>query len=267
MLASIQTARPRKLAPSRDATSRTTDAPGRQDELVTQYGDDVSWTSPTLLPLKHGYTNDSRSDGREVVKRYVGPDADLRRAREYAVLNELQGRLPVPPVLQLTDDALHLGYVEGSAGQDLLDAGRAEEVLASCGEVLGRIHGLKVTGLPAGGDTLVHGDFGPNNLLLDPVTFAVTAVVDWEFAHYGNHVEDLAWCEWIVRMHHPDRVGALEAFFGAYPGDVLDWPVRQAAMLERCQQLRRFCDRQEPNGAGSLLWQQRSAETASWLEM
>jgi aminoglycoside phosphotransferase (APT) family kinase protein len=27
---------------------------------------------------------------------------------------------------------------------------------------------------------LVHGDFGPNNALFDPVTFQATAVVDWE---------------------------------------------------------------------------------------
>jgi aminoglycoside phosphotransferase (APT) family kinase protein len=33
-------------------------------------------------------------------------------------------------------------------------------------------------------------------------------VVDWEFAHLGDPVEDLAWCEWIVRMHHPEHVDA-----------------------------------------------------------
>lgn len=37
-------------------------------------------------------------------------------------------------------------------------------------------------------------DFGPQNVLLDPGTFAVTAVVDWEFAHVGDPVEDLACC-------------------------------------------------------------------------
>jgi aminoglycoside phosphotransferase (APT) family kinase protein len=31
-----------------------------------------------------------------------------------------------------------------------------------------------------GGQTLVHGDYGPNNVLVDPQTLAVVAVVDWE---------------------------------------------------------------------------------------
>jgi len=35
--------------------------------------------------------------------------------------------------------------------------------------------------------------------------------VDWEWAHAGNPIEDLAWCEWIVRMHHPRDVTALGA--------------------------------------------------------
>jgi aminoglycoside phosphotransferase (APT) family kinase protein len=219
----------------------------------------------SMNPMKHGYTNDTVGDGAVVEKRYVGPDADVRRAREYAVLKELQGRLPVPPVLGLTDDTVRLGFVEGVPGQELLDAGDAQAVLASCGEVLGRIHATQVASLP-GGETLVHGDFGPNNLLLDPVSFAVTAVVDWEFVHYGDPVEDLAWCEWIVRMHHPEQVDSLELFFGAYPGEVPEWSVRQAEMLRRCQELRVFCDREELDGPGSVLWQHRSATTASWTE-
>ncbi len=218
-----------------------------------------------MNPMKHGYTNDTAGDGVVVEKRYVGPDAEVRRRREYAVLNELQGRLPVPPVLGLADDALRLGFVEGVPGQELVDAGHAEAVLASCGEVLGRIHATQVPSLPGSG-TLVHGDFGPNNLLVDPVSFAVTAVVDWEFVHYGDPVEDLAWCEWIVRMHHSDQVDALAAFFRAYPGEVPEWLVRQAVMVERCQELRAFCDREELDGPGSVSWQLRSATTASWSE-
>jgi tRNA A-37 threonylcarbamoyl transferase component Bud32 len=221
-----------------------------------------------MIPMKHGYTNDTVGDGAVVEKQYAGPDADLRRAREHTVLSELQGRLPVPPVRELTSETLRLGFVRGTPGQELLDAGYADAVLASCGEILGRIHATTVAGLPKNlaGDTLVHGDFGPNNLLLDPKTFAVTAVVDWEFAHYGDPVEDLAWCEWIVRMHHPDRIEALAAFFGAYPGDVPGWPVRQAAMVARCEELELFCDRWDPGGTAVALWQTRTASTAGWTE-
>jgi aminoglycoside phosphotransferase (APT) family kinase protein len=219
-----------------------------------------------MIPMEHGYTNNTMGDGAVVEKRYVGPGAADRRTREYVVLTALQGRLPVPPVREEDGDVLRLGFVEGRPGQELLENGDAEQVLTACGEVLGRIHASAVDGLPEGGDTFVHGDFGPNNMLLDPRTFEVTAVVDWEFAHYGEPVEDLAWCEWIVRMHHPDRVEALAAFFAAYPGDVPKWPARQAAMVARCEELQRFCARWEPDGPAVHLWQTRTATTASWAE-
>ena len=32
----------------------------------------------------------------------------------------------------------------------------------------------------------VHGDFGPQNLLIDPDSLAVTAIVDWELAGPGD---------------------------------------------------------------------------------
>lgn len=38
---------------------------------------------------------------------------------------------------------------------------------------------------------LVHSDFNPKNLLVDPGTGAVTGVLDWEFAHAGLPVSDL----------------------------------------------------------------------------
>lgn len=38
---------------------------------------------------------------------------------------------------------------------------------------------------------LVHSDFNPKNLLVDPGTGAVTGLVDWEFAHAGMPVTDL----------------------------------------------------------------------------
>jgi aminoglycoside phosphotransferase (APT) family kinase protein len=113
---------------------------------------------------------------------------------------------------------------------------------------------------------LVHGDFGPNNVLLDPVTFDVTAVLDWEFAHLGDPVEDLAWCEWIVRMHHPEHRQALHLFFDAYDGDVPAWPARRATMLARCESLEEFCQRWEPNSPGVRQWRERAATTAAWDE-
>ncbi|MEU5153743.1 phosphotransferase [Glycomyces sp. NPDC021274] len=215
--------------------------------------------------LPHGYTNLTTGDRATVVKHYQGPDAAQRLERERTLLSALAGAIPVPPLLGAGEGALTLGFVAGTPGQELLDAasrpGDAAAVLRACGEVLRRIHAT-TGGLGEG--TLVHGDFGPNNLLLDPVGFVVTAVVDWEFAHLGDPIEDLAWCEWIVRMHHPDRVGALDAFFAAYGAPVPDWPLRRAAMVDRCLELREFCRRWDPDGPAVAEWERRAGVTAGW---
>lgn len=127
--------------------------------------------------------------------------------------------------------------------------------------MLTRIHAVRV-----GDGPLVHGDFGPNNLLIDPAAWQVTAILDWEFAGSGEPVLDLAWCEWIVRMHHPDQVGALPAFFSAYDGSVPPWRVRRTAMVERCGWLRGSWERWDPQGGGVAQWAERIAITAGWTE-
>jgi aminoglycoside phosphotransferase (APT) family kinase protein len=210
-----------------------------------------------MKPLPHGYTNHTVGDGTVVVKTYAGPDAAARADREHAALTALTGRVPVPPVLGRDAGTLTVAYVEGAHGQDLIAAGQAWPVLAACGQVLRDIH-------RAG---WAHGDFGPNNVLLDPGSFAVTAVLDWEFASHplGDPVPDLAWCEWIVRTHHADHHPALDAFFAAY-GHCPPWPARQRAMVARCRELLDFVRRWDPAGPGVKLWRQRLATTAAWPE-
>jgi aminoglycoside phosphotransferase (APT) family kinase protein len=63
---------------------------------------------------------------------------------------------------------------------------------------------------------LVHGDYGPNDLLLDPAAGRVTAVLGWEWARAGDPVADLAWCEWIVRTHPRAQAAAIGGFWAAY---------------------------------------------------
>ncbi|MFG3342306.1 phosphotransferase family protein [Glycomyces sp. NPDC048151] len=223
--------------------------------------------------LPHGYTNRTTADRSTVVKHYEGPDAAERLERERLLLTALAESLPVPPVLGAADGALTLGFVPGIPGQELMDSGDPAEVLRVCGSILRDIHATPVDGLtslPGQGGTLVHGDFGPNNMLLgftsNLSTYVVTAVVDWEFAHLGDPVEDLAWCEWIVRTHHPDRVGALDAFFTAYGGPVPDWPDRKAAMVDRCRELRAFCERWEPGGPAVAQWERRTEAASGWTQ-
>ncbi len=187
-----------------------------------------------MRPLRHSYTNRTIGDGATVVKCYQGPGGPARSEREHAVLRALHGRVPVPPVLGSRDGCLTMGFMNGIHGQELLEGGRPDGVLRACGTALRRIHQLDISeiadALPGPADdrqVLVHGDYGPNNVLLDPVTLEITAVLDWEWAHAGDPIEDLAWCEWIVRMHHPHHAGLLGQFFGAYGGAIPPWQAQR----------------------------------------
>jgi aminoglycoside phosphotransferase len=220
--------------------------------------------------MPHGYTNRTTRDGFTVIKGYQGPDAAGRCALETAVLRGLAGRLPVPRVVDAGADCLRTAFMVGVHGQDLIEAGLAEHVLRACGQMLRRIHSIDPALVLAGGPgqvpgVLVHGDYGPNNVLLDPAADAITAVLDWEWAHLGRPVEDLAWCEWIVRTHHPEHASALDGLFDAY-GSAPSWASRQHAMLARCRAMLRRCERWQPKGDGVRLWRDRLRRTESWTE-
>jgi aminoglycoside phosphotransferase len=225
-----------------------------------------------MQPLRHSHTNRTLGDGATVVKWYQGPGALARFQREHAVLHTLQARVPVPPVLGSEDGCLTMRFVSGIHGQELLEAGHGG-VLRACGIMLQRIHQLDPAEIadalpsPVGeGQVLVHGDHGPQNVLLDPATLEITAVLDWEWAHAGDPVEDLAWCEWILRMHHPRHVSLLSLLLDAYGGAIPPWPDRQAFTLDRCRSLRDLCRQQEPGGPGEAQWAHRLAVTGAWQE-
>ncbi|GAA4601463.1 aminoglycoside phosphotransferase (APT) family kinase protein [Actinoplanes octamycinicus] len=202
--------------------------------------------------MRHGYTNDTRRDGDVVIKRFQGPDAELRRATESRVLTRMAAAgVPVPDLIAEPPGELWTRYVPGAHGQDLIDAGHAAAVLDSCGRTLTRLR-------------TVHGDYGPNNMLFDPVTFATVAVLDWEWAHDGDPIEDLAWCEWIVRMHHPHAAADLDALFTGY-GHRPPWPARHAAMLAKCHAMRTVAAATAgPDSPAAHTWRHRIDLTESW---
>ncbi len=74
--------------------------------------------------------------------------------------------------------------------------------------------------LPASGEpTLVHGDYRLGNLIVGPE--GVRSVLDWELAHVGDPMEDLAWvCVRSWRFGNDDKpvagVGQREELFRAY---------------------------------------------------
>jgi Ser/Thr protein kinase RdoA (MazF antagonist) len=183
-------------------------------------------------------------------------------------LRGLAGRLPVPRVLACRDVTLRMTLLPGVHGQDLIDGGLARRVLRACGQLLQRIQAIDpalaaIQRSEVPGTVLVHGDYGPNNVLLDAAADSVTALVDWEWAHAGDAVEDLAWAEWIVRMHHPGHVGALGALFDGY-GRQPAWPDRQQAMVRQCRSMISLSERWEPGGPGAGQWRQRLDVTESW---
>lgn len=225
-----------------------------------------------MRPLRHSYTNRTLGDGATVVKCYQGPGALARSRLEQAMLHALQGQLPVPQILDYSDGRLTMTFMNGVHGQELLDAGRADGVLRACGTMLWRIHQLAAGRIAApataagDGRVLVHGDYGPQNVLLDRAPLEITAVLDWEWAHAGHPVEDIAWCEWIIRMHHPRVAGQLGVFFDAYGGAIPSWQARQAAMLGRCRSLLEHSHQRQPGGSGETQWAHRLAVTGTWQE-
>ena len=218
--------------------------------------------------LRHGYTNLTRRlPGGRVEKRYQGLGGSERADREYACLVNLAHRLPVPEVVD-RDPAVPLLIVRdasGTHGQDMIDAGRAAPVLRLLGSLLVSLHQVStsaVPGLVGTGPVLVHGDFGPQNVVIEDDR--ITALVDWEFAHIGQPVEDLAWAEWIVRMHHPDAVAELPELLDASRLGI-EWSARHQAMVARCEELIRISE--AARSADTLgLWRDRLRATEQWRE-
>lgn len=217
--------------------------------------------------MRHGYTNVTTRVGATVTKTYVGPQALERAERERLALRRLAGMLPVPLVIHAGDEVLVAEFIEGRHGQDLLQDGHAPDVLAGCGRVLRQLHSIPPTVVfdKAGDGVIVHGDFGPNNVLFASDRFEVSAVLDWEFCHVGDPIGDLAWCEWIVRAHHPDATFALPSFFEAY-GWTPPWSERQRVMVQRCAALERFCRKWDAEGDGVRLWARRAEQARAWRE-
>jgi len=217
--------------------------------------------------LRHGYTNRTRRAGPGLIeKRYDGPDARDRLEREHACLTRLAGRLPLPEVLGLdpSGPTLLLREARGAHGQDLIEAGHAGEVLRRLGALHVRLRAIEpaaVPGLGGVGDVIVHGDFGPQNLLVDQET---STLLDWEFAHLGEPVEDLAWAEWIVRIHHPGHRDAIPELFRAAQLQVA-WGYRHRAMVARCTDLLQGVEKSGPAEAIEL-WRDRLRLTESWTE-
>ncbi len=178
-----------------------------------------------LAPLPGGRSESSflaqAGDEVSVVRLCVGPD---RRgadgyAIEVALLTLLRGIVPVPEVREVrrpVGDMPALVVTSFLPGErlDVLLPDLADDALVRVGTGLGGVlarlagvaqlragefadAGLAITPFPPGERTagravLVHGDLTPARVLVDPVSLAVTGVLDWEAAHAGSPGHDLA---------------------------------------------------------------------------
>lgn len=80
---------------------------------------------------------------------------------------------------------------------------------------------------------LVHGDFSPKNVLADGST---VWVLDWEVAHYGNPVFDVAFMSahlLLKAVHLPGLVAALEAAWRSFVGAYLEASRRSLVFDDR----------------------------------
>ncbi|PKN85213.1 MAG: hypothetical protein CVU46_11810 [Chloroflexi bacterium HGW-Chloroflexi-8] len=175
----------------------------------------------------------------DVTKRYLGPGSLHRWQTEKCILNAVKKSLPVPIILENEEEAeILMKLIPGKKASDFFSEVNSSKLLGQLGQLLLNVHAYPVQelqGLIHGdGEVLVHGDFSLFNVLLDQNSNGLLALVDWEWAHLGDPVEDLAWMEWTIRMNFGRFSRDLPFFFEAY-GNLPDWHYRKEAMIMRCQ--------------------------------
>jgi hypothetical protein len=219
--------------------------------------------------LPHGYTNHTRRKGRNIEKRYGGVDRFDRAQREFDSLTGLFGYYPVPEVVRFDSSVPELTVTEviGRHGQEAIDEGRGAAVLRLIGNSLALLQQLEpslILGLEGTGEVIVHGDFGPQNILCSLDLTRVSGVVDWELAHRGSPVEDLAWAEWIIRTHHAEARDDLSELLAGSRLSIC-WSDRQSSMVRQCRHYIAYC---EASGfeTAAVEWGRRLRATERWRE-
>jgi aminoglycoside phosphotransferase (APT) family kinase protein len=192
--------------------------------------------------------------GRSVVEKRFADAA--RHDVEVVALRALANQdLPVPELLLVRADSILMTLMPG----DRVDSDRSErrvQRLRVSGSWLRRLHSLPApVGLPpapndadiiaryrdAGGPPLplvvppkksavfCHGDWTAGNLLT--VGSDITAVLDWEAAHLGDPLRELARAAWGSSLDDERSADALIEGYGADPAAVRAWFPIHAAEL------------------------------------
>jgi aminoglycoside phosphotransferase (APT) family kinase protein len=194
--------------------------------------------------------NDIHWDGEAVVKRITRDDARRRRDVEVAMLTRLAGVVPAPRAFPSDDPrAVRMKYIPGVLAERWVAAGfgslgveeavrRQAILMRGCGEMLRALHSVdprSFAGVLSGrGPCVTHADPGPYNVIVDPESGRIRALIDWELARLGDAIDDLALLEWYVRIWWTSPGHVIRQLYDAY-GTLPAWPLRHATMVERCR--------------------------------
>jgi len=217
--------------------------------------------------VPHAYTNLVTARGRRVTKTYRGADGVKRQRREALAVRSLIGLLPVASIVESQPGVVVFDRISGRHGQDLIATGQGQAVMFCLGRLLREIQAIAPTFYDEfkGTGVLVHGDFGPNNVLFADNADEIVLLADWEWSTVGAPLTDLAWTEFILRMHHPDDLQCLPDLFDGY-GERPPWSERQTAMAERAASLEAWIRTWKGAEAAST-WDYRSRCITQWDEV
>jgi aminoglycoside phosphotransferase (APT) family kinase protein len=131
------------------------------------------------------------------LQTYLDSAGDKERQKVGEQLGEVLVRLSGMPFLtfgEFVGRDLEIGPLGASSLEQWLDGhledlGLGREQVESLYGVIDRVEDLNETGVYR--FCLVHSDFNPKNLLVDPETAELTGLIDWEFAHSGSPYADL----------------------------------------------------------------------------
>ncbi|TCN43257.1 aminoglycoside phosphotransferase (APT) family kinase protein [Kribbella orskensis] len=131
------------------------------------------------------------------LQTYLDTAGDKERQKVGEQLGELLVRLSGMPFLtfgefvgrDLVIESFGAGGLTQWLDRYVEDLGLTRDQVESLYSVLDRAEDLADTGVDR--ICLVHSDFNPKNLLVDPDSADITGLVDWEFAHAGSPYTDL----------------------------------------------------------------------------
>ena len=175
-------------------------------------------------------------DGRRLAARAVETgrrEAAVRTAQAMADARQVGIPVPAPTLVDVVGGTTWFvtPWVDGDLGARWLDTPERARILATA---MGSLHrAVRAIDPNLAPLAFVHGDFAPVNVIL-AADGTIAALLDFEHAHVGDPLADVAWWGWVVRHHHPDAWDAAWPTFclaaGADPGH--DASILRALMLE-----------------------------------